>query len=99
MVQLLDRRRLEGIDLAPLRIDAGHDVLDRAVLARRVHRLEDEQRRVAVLGVQHVLQLGEALHPAAQPVLRPFLVLDPGAVPGVEVLEPELAAVDDPVGP
>ena len=58
------RRLLERGHLAALRIDARHDVLDRAVLAGRIHRLEDEQQRPAVLRVQHVLLLGEPLHAA-----------------------------------
>ena len=61
VVEILAGRRLEGVDLAALRVDAGHDVLDRAVLAGRVHRLEDQQHRPAVLRVEHVLQLGERL--------------------------------------
>ena len=32
VIELLGRRMLERIDLAALRIDARHDVLDRAVL-------------------------------------------------------------------
>ena len=59
VVQLLGRRLLEAEDLAALRIDAGHDVLDRAVLAGRVHRLEDDQDGVSVVGVEQVLGLGE----------------------------------------
>ena len=42
-----------------LRIDARHDVLDRAVFAGRVHRLEDEQQGPAVLGIEHVLLFGQ----------------------------------------
>ena len=61
MVEIFAGRRLEGKDLAALRIDAGHDVLDRAVLARGVHGLEDEQHGPAVLRVEHVLQLGQSL--------------------------------------
>ena len=50
---------LEAEDLATLRVDAGHDVLDGAVLAGGVHGLEDHQQRVAVLGVEPGLELGE----------------------------------------
>ena len=45
---------LKLIDLAALRVDARHDVLDRAVLAGGVHRLEDDQDGVAVVGVEAV---------------------------------------------
>ena len=52
-------RLLEREDIAPLRIDARHDVLDRPVLAGGVHRLEDEQQRPAILRIQPILQCGE----------------------------------------
>jgi hypothetical protein len=54
---------LEAEDLAALRIDAGHDVLDRAVLARRVHRLKNQQQRVAVVGVKQPLPPAHFLDP------------------------------------
>src|SRR5262249_20575537 len=40
MIELFGARLLEGMDLAALRIDARHHVLDRAVLAGRIHRLK-----------------------------------------------------------
>ena len=46
---------LEADHLAALRVDARHDVLDGAVLARRIHGLEDQQERPAVVGVEEVL--------------------------------------------
>ena len=55
MRQFLIGGLLERNDIDPLRIDARHDVLDRAILARRVHRLEDEQQRPGMLGVENVL--------------------------------------------
>ena len=59
VVELLVCRRLERIDLGTLRVHARHDVLDRAVLAGRVHGLEDEQQRPAVLRVEQFLKLAE----------------------------------------
>ena len=50
--QFLGARMLEAEHLAALRVDAGHDVLDGAVLAGRIHGLEDQQHRVAVGRVQ-----------------------------------------------
>ena len=61
MIELLGRRRLEAEDLGGLRIEAAHDVLDRAVLAGGVHRLEDQQQRPAVLRVEDLGQIEEAL--------------------------------------
>jgi hypothetical protein len=51
---------LEAHHMAALRVDAGHDVLDHAVLAGRVHGLEDDQQRVAVVGVEPRLQVAQA---------------------------------------
>ena len=56
MIELLVARRLERVHLAALRIDARHHVLDRAVLAGRVHRLEHREHRPAVLRVELLLQ-------------------------------------------
>ena len=54
-------RDLEAADLDALRVDAAHDVADRAVLAGRVHRLEDHHHAVGVLGGQAHLVLGQIL--------------------------------------
>src|SRR6185312_2342337 len=53
---LLRRRNLERRDVAPLRIDATHDVPDRAVLAARVDRLQDDEERLLALRVQPLLE-------------------------------------------
>ena len=55
VLQLGGAGMLEAEHLAALRIDPGHHVPDRAVLARRVHRLEDQQHGVAVGGVEKLL--------------------------------------------
>ena len=60
VVEILGGGRLEGDDLAALRVDAGHDVLDGAVLAGGVHGLEDEQHRPLVLRVELVLAVRPA---------------------------------------
>ena len=65
---------LNGMDLAALRIDARHHVLDGAVLAGRVHRLENDQHRPAVLRVEPLLQLGEPLDAVRQHRLGLVLV-------------------------
>ena len=48
MFQFLGAGLFEAEHLAALRIYAGHDVLDGAVLAGGVHRLENQQQRMAV---------------------------------------------------
>ena len=70
VVEFLGRRRFEGEHLAALRIHAGHDVLDGAVLAGGIHGLEDQQQRPAVLGIEFVLQLGQLLRLLLLQVLR-----------------------------
>ena len=44
-----------------LRIEAAHHVLDQAVLAGGVHRLQHDQHRPAVCGVEPLLQIGQPL--------------------------------------
>ena len=80
VIAFLGRGRLEAEDLAALRVDAGHHVPDRAVLAGGVHRLEDQQQRVGVLRVELVLVLGEELDAVVEKGNGLFLVLD-GAGP------------------
>ncbi len=74
-------------------------MLDRAVLAGGVHRLEDEQHRPAVLRVKLVLLLGQPLDAAREQLLRAGLVLgaELARVGRIEILEPEALALDDPV--
>jgi hypothetical protein len=99
VVQVLGRRGLERDDLAALRVDSGHDVLDRAVLAGGVHGLEDQEHGPAILGVEHVLELGEERDPLLQRLLgrRLVLGLQPRGVAGIDLLEPEPSPVLDAV--
>jgi hypothetical protein len=62
MLQFPGARMLEAENLASLRIDAGHDVLDRAVLASGVHRLKNQQQRIAVVGVKQALPFAQFLN-------------------------------------
>src|SRR5947207_6595318 len=68
VVEILRRGLRERENLAALRIYSRHHVLDGAVLAGRVHRLEHEQQRPAILGIEHVLLLREPLSAALQKV-------------------------------
>src|SRR6266540_3089641 len=63
---LLGRRRLEGLDVAALRVEHPDDVLDGAVLAAGIHALQDQQHPAGAvaggaLGVQRLLQRREPL--------------------------------------
>jgi hypothetical protein len=73
-------------------------VLDGPVLARGVHRLEDQQQRPAVLGVELVLELGQELDAFLEDLLGGLCILGletPG-IAGVDVLQTEPASVADP---
>ena len=71
MFQFLDARLSEAEDLAALRIDAGHQMPDGAVLAAGVHPLKDQQQSVTVGGVVKALQRTQFLHV----LCKEFLVL------------------------
>src|SRR5215469_15973996 len=59
VIEVLGRRRLEGIDLAALGVDARQDVLDGAIFAGRVHGLKNQQYSPFVLRVKFVLQISK----------------------------------------
>src|SRR5262249_10890557 len=73
VVEILVGRLLEAVDLAALRFDARHDVLDRAVLAGRVHRLQDLQQREGVTRPEQFLGPGQLLQVLGQELVGLFL--------------------------
>src|SRR6516165_1237126 len=96
VVEILRRGLLERENLTALRIYSRHDVFDGAVLAGRVHRLEHEQQRPAILGVEHVLLLREPLGAALQKVGRLALIQpQTTCVAWIEVFESETLAFSD----
>src|SRR5215471_17233104 len=96
MAEVLRRRLLEGEHLAALRIDARHHMLDRTILACRVHRLKYEQQRPAILSVKHVLFFCEPLCATGQELgCLGLLQLEVTGVAGVEVLEAKAIAGGD----
>ena len=72
-------------------------MLDRTVLGGRVHGREDEEDCPAVLGIEHLLELGEELDAAGQGGLGLRLVFGGQieSVAGVDVAQAE-AVVGDP---
>src|SRR5438093_559622 len=52
---------LERPDAAPGRIESRHDVADRAVFPAGIHGLKHDEQGTLVLGVEEILELGEAL--------------------------------------
>ena len=59
--EFLDAGMFEAEDLAALRIDAGHDVLDGAVLAAGIHGLKNQEQRILVVSVEQALLLAQFL--------------------------------------
>ena len=74
MGELLGRGDLEARDRAALRVERGHDLADRAVLAGGVDALEDDEHRPPPLGPQPLLELGQAVEQPVGDDLCPFLV-------------------------
>jgi hypothetical protein len=59
--ELVGRRHLEAVNMAALRVEGAHDVLDRAALAGRVDALEDDQDPLAALRPETLLKIGQPL--------------------------------------
>ena len=97
MLELLGARRLEGVHLAALRIDAGHHVLDDAVLAGGVHALEHHQHAPLAAGVEALLQIRDPGNAVGENRLD---VLDVGreaeALGRIMIGDPEVFRVIDP---
>jgi len=97
VLRLLLGRHLEGDDLAAARVDAAHDVLHGAVLARGVHALEDDQHRLPALRVEHVLELCQARAVAPELGVGGRLVGVLAGVGGVDATQPHAGAGPDAV--
>ena len=95
MRQFLGAGMLEAEHLAALRIDAGHDVLDRAVLARRVHRLKNQQQRIAVVRVEQILPLAQVLDVRGEQFLVMLVRFVKRLDLGWQLFEPNLPAFAD----
>ena len=87
MQPLLFRWGLEAVDVYALWIDAGHDVLDRAVFSGRVERLKNDDDGIFAAGPQHVLRGGQARNVFQQRRLGLFFIFEAGRVRGVKVLQ------------
>jgi len=58
---LFGGRNLKRLHAATLRVHGAHDVLDSAVLAAGIHRLQTDQERPLVLRVHQILQAAQLL--------------------------------------
>ncbi len=61
MLKLLGAGMFEAKNFAALRVDARHHVFDHAILARGVHRLEDEENGIAIVRVEQILECTETV--------------------------------------
>ena len=59
VLEFLQTRMLKTKHLAALRVDAGHDMANRSVLACRVHGLKHHKQGVAVRRIQHALLVAQ----------------------------------------
>ena len=98
VIQFLRRGRLERMDLATLRIHTGHYVLDRSVLSRGVHGLEDEKERPTVLGIELLLEFGHQGNALLQKFLGVLLGMQFSGVSGIGVLQAKFLSVLHPIG-
>ncbi len=75
-------------------------MLDGAVLAGRIHRLEDQQHGPAVLGIELVLQGGQQLHPLGEHGRSRLLVtpVEVERVGWIHLIEAEIRSVADAEG-
>src|SRR5688572_10538247 len=72
MLALVIRRRLEAGDAASLRVDAAKHLSGGSVLPRRVASLEHDEHGVACVGVQHALQIADAVDEFLRRALEVF---------------------------
>ena len=61
MREVFLRWLFEGRDVATLGVYSRHDVSNRAVLARGIERLQDDEQGALLLGVKEILQLFEII--------------------------------------
>ena len=77
----------------PCGLTPGQDVLDDAILARRIDPLQDRENGPVPLGIEPLLQFGQALHAGLEQLLG-FLLVDVEAagVAGIAVGQLEAVA-------
>src|ERR1700722_14528476 len=84
------------MDLAALGIHPGHDVLDGAVFPRRIHTLQNQQNRPAILGIEFLLQFLKARDAALQYFFRVIFRFQPERFSRIEIFHPESRSVLNP---
>ena len=92
VVQFLRARRLEAGDVAPLGVHALQHALDAAVLAARVHGLEDQEQRMAILRVQLLLEFAYLFRILLHGLFQ-FILVDILLRSGIVFLQAEVPAI------
>ena len=84
-----DRVRItfEAVDFDALRIHARHHMLDRAILAGRIQRLQDDHHRVLFVGPKYILQFRQLGNVFEQFVARLRLVLNAAGEARIVILQ------------
>ena len=95
MVQLFVAGRLERVNVTTLWVDAGHNVLDHAILAGGIHGLKDDQDGPAILGVEFLLQVVEDAFAGFEYLLSVLLALDASGAGGVPILQAKFLSLSD----
>src|SRR5579859_1581068 len=75
VIEFFGARSFEGVHIAALGVDAGHDVFDDAVFASSVHRLQNNQKGPAVLRIEFFLNATEELDAVVEKFCGAFLVV------------------------
>jgi hypothetical protein len=91
--ELIGAGSLEGMNIASLRIHAGHHVFDNPVFAGGVHRLNHEQERPAILRIELLLQIAEQTGAVIDNFLALLLVLHLAGVARVVIFQAEFFAL------
>ena len=94
--ELVGRGCLEGHDPYALGVQSGHDVADRAVLARGVQRLQNQQDAVGLLGCESGLEVRESRDAVGEPGGSGLFVLHTVGAGGVALGKVERRGVLDP---
>jgi hypothetical protein len=78
-------RLLEAEHVDAFGVHARHHVFDRAVLARRIHALQDEEQRLRARGIEDVLQVAKAFDVGFQLFAGLRFIFEPGGEPRIPV--------------
>jgi hypothetical protein len=94
--RVLQTGHLEGMHFAPLGIPPTHDVLDHTVLVSGIHRLEHDQDRPTVRGIEPFLESGKPLNVGGQDGIGlGFVEVEPAIIGRIDRGKPKTAGMID----